>query len=52
MLPHVLENRLTNGGEVISFTRRQAALYPQEDSRYSFLLETESTLGLECGWKD
>jgi hypothetical protein len=29
-----------------------AALYPQEDSWYSFLLEAESTSGLLCGWKD
>jgi hypothetical protein len=29
-----------------------AALYPQEDSWYSFLLEAESTPGLYCGWKD
>jgi hypothetical protein len=27
-LPHFLDNRLTDGGEVISLTRRQAALYP------------------------
>jgi hypothetical protein len=44
-LPHFLDNRLTDGGEV-SLTRRPAALYPQEDSWYSFLLEAE------CGWKD
>jgi hypothetical protein len=31
-----------NGGEVVSLTRRQAALYHQEDSSYSFLLEAES----------
>jgi hypothetical protein len=29
-----------------------AALYPQEDSWYSFLLEAESTPGPQCGWKD
>jgi hypothetical protein len=29
-----------------------AALYPQEDSWYSFLLEPESTRGPQCGWKD
>jgi hypothetical protein len=34
-LPHVLENRLKYGGEVVS----------QEDSWYSFLLEAESTPG-------
>jgi hypothetical protein len=31
-LPHFLENRFTDGGEVVSLTRRPAALYPQEDS--------------------
>jgi hypothetical protein len=28
-----------------------AALYPQEDSWYSFLSEAESTPGTQCGWK-
>jgi hypothetical protein len=27
-IPHFLDNRLTDGGEVVSPTRRQAALYP------------------------
>jgi hypothetical protein len=40
-LPHFLDNRLTDGGEVVRFTCRPAALYPQEDSWYSFLLEAE-----------
>jgi hypothetical protein len=31
---------------------RLAALYPQEDSWYSFLLKAESTPGPWCGWKD
>jgi hypothetical protein len=44
--------QLTDGGEVVSLTRRQAALYPQGDSWYSFLLEAESTPGPQCGWKD
>jgi hypothetical protein len=44
-LPHFLDNLLTDAGEVVSPTCRLAALYPQEDSWYSFLLETESTLG-------
>jgi hypothetical protein len=44
-LPHFLENRLTDGGEVVSLTRRPGALYPKEDSWYSFLLETELTSG-------
>jgi hypothetical protein len=37
-----LDNLLRDGGEVVSLTRRPAALYPQEDFWYSFLLETES----------
>jgi hypothetical protein len=41
--PHFLDNRLTDGGEVVSLTRRQAAFYPQEDSWHSFLLEAEPT---------
>jgi hypothetical protein len=44
-LPHFLDNWLTGSGEVTSLTRRQAALYRQEDSWYSFLLEAESTPG-------
>jgi hypothetical protein len=40
-----LDNRLTDGGEVVSITRRPAALCPQQDSWYSFLLEAESTQG-------
>jgi hypothetical protein len=42
-LPHFLGDRLTDGDEDVSLTRRPAALYPQEDCRYSFLLEAEST---------
>jgi hypothetical protein len=38
-------SRLTDGGEVVSLTRRPAVLYPQEDSWYSFVLEAESTPG-------
>jgi hypothetical protein len=45
-LPHFLDSRLIDGGEVVSLTRWQAALYPQEDSWYSVLLEAESTPGL------
>jgi hypothetical protein len=41
-LPHFLEHRLTDGGEVVSLTLRPL-LYHQEDSWYSFLLEAEST---------
>jgi hypothetical protein len=31
-LPHFLDNRLTESGEVVSFKCRPAVLYPQEDS--------------------
>jgi hypothetical protein len=41
----LLDNRLTDGGEVVSLTRLSTALYPQEDSWYSVLLEAESTPG-------
>jgi hypothetical protein len=44
-LPYFLDNRLTDGGEVVSLMRRAAALYSQEDSWYSFLLEAESLYG-------
>jgi hypothetical protein len=44
-LPHFLDNRLTDGGESVSLTYQPAALYPQEDPWYPFLLETESVLG-------
>jgi hypothetical protein len=42
-LPYFLDNRLTDGGELSVL--RTAALYPQEDSWYSFLLQAESTPG-------
>jgi hypothetical protein len=42
-LPHFLNNRLTDGGEVVSLTRRPL-FTPQEDSWY-YLLEAESTTG-------
>jgi hypothetical protein len=51
-LPHFLDNRLTDGGEVVSLTCWPATLYTQEDSWYSFLLEAESIPGLQCDWKD
>jgi hypothetical protein len=41
---YLLANRLTDGGKVVSLTRRQP-FNPQEDSWYSFLLEAESTPG-------
>jgi hypothetical protein len=43
-LPHFLDNRLTDGSEVVSFMR-WPPFNPQEDSWYSFLLEAESTPG-------
>jgi hypothetical protein len=42
--PHLLDNRLTDGGEFVGLTRRPP-FTPQEDSWYSFLLEAESTPG-------
>jgi hypothetical protein len=43
-LPHLLDNRLSDGGKVVSLTRLQP-FTPQESSWYSFLLEAESTPG-------
>jgi hypothetical protein len=37
-LPHFLDNRLTDGGKVVTHKRRPPFV-PQEDSWYSFLLE-------------
>jgi hypothetical protein len=51
-IPHFLDYRLTDGDEVVSLKRQPAALYPQEDSWYTFLLEAELTSGPNCGWKD
>jgi hypothetical protein len=44
--PYFLDNRLTDGGEVVSLTRRPSALYPQEDSWYLFLLVAVRLEGL------
>jgi hypothetical protein len=44
-LPYFLDSQLTDGGEVVSLNML-AAFYAQEDSWYSFLLETESAPGL------
>jgi hypothetical protein len=41
-LPHFLDNRLTDGGEIVSL-RRRPPFGPQEYSWYSFMLEAEST---------
>jgi hypothetical protein len=46
MLPYFLDNRITDGGEPYE----PAALYPQKDSWYTFLLEAESTPCPKCGW--
>jgi hypothetical protein len=43
-LPHFLENRLKDGGEIVSLTRSQPFL-PQEDSWYSFLSEPNRLQG-------
>jgi hypothetical protein len=43
-LLHFLDNQLTDSVEVCQ-PYSPAALYPQEDSWYSFLLEAESTPG-------
>jgi hypothetical protein len=50
-LPHFLDNRLTDGGEVVN-TYAPAAIYSEEDSWYSFLLEAVSIPGPQCGWKN
>jgi hypothetical protein len=50
-LPHFLDNRLTDGGEVYSSTCRPP-FTPQKDSWYSFLLEAVSTSGPKWGLKD
>jgi hypothetical protein len=43
-LPHFLDNRLTDGGEVVRLTCRSLYTH-QENSWYSSLLEAESTRG-------
>jgi hypothetical protein len=40
-LPHFLDNRLTDGGEIVRLTRRPP-FTPQKDFWHSFLLEAES----------
>jgi hypothetical protein len=45
---HILDNRLTDGGKVVSATRRPR-FTSQEDSWYSFLLEAETTPELQGG---
>jgi hypothetical protein len=40
--PHFHDSQLTNGGKVVSLTRRPS-FTPQENSWYSFLLAAEST---------
>jgi hypothetical protein len=42
---HFLDNRLTDGGEVVSLTCRPLFI-PKEDSWYSFLLEAESAAAM------
>jgi hypothetical protein len=43
-IPHFLDSRLTDGGEVVIPTHKPS-FTPQEDSWYSFLFEAESTPG-------
>jgi hypothetical protein len=43
-LPHFLDNRFTDGGEVVCLVR-QPHFTPQEDSWTLFLLEAESARG-------
>jgi hypothetical protein len=43
-LPYFLDNRLIDGGKVVSLTRRPP-FTPQEDSCYLFLLVAESNPG-------
>jgi hypothetical protein len=50
-LPHFLDNRLTDGVEFVSLTRRPLCT-SQEDSWYLFLLEAELIPRPYCGWKD
>jgi hypothetical protein len=49
-LPHYLDNRLTDGGEVDSLTSWLAFTH-QEDSWYSFLLEAQPNPRPKCSWK-
>jgi hypothetical protein len=46
-----VDNRLTDGGEVVSLTRRPL-FTPKEHSWYSFLLEAEFAPGSKCCCKD
>jgi hypothetical protein len=50
-LPHFLDKRLTDGGEIVSLMRRPL-FTTQEDSCYTFLLKAKSTPGQWCGRKD
>jgi hypothetical protein len=43
-LPHSLDNRLRDGGDIVSLTPR-TPFTPQEGSWYSFLSEAELTPG-------
>jgi hypothetical protein len=44
--PHFLHSRLTDGIEVVCHAYWLGALYPPQDSWYSFLVEAESTSGI------
>jgi hypothetical protein len=43
-LKHFLDNLFTDGSEAVNLAWQLAALYPQEYSWYSFLLEAQSRL--------
>jgi hypothetical protein len=47
MIPHFLDNRLTDGGEVVRFMHRQRfqSFICKEDYWYSILLVAQSILG-------
>jgi hypothetical protein len=49
-IPHFLDNRLKDGGEVISLTRWQR--FTPRNIPDTHLLDAESTPGTQCGWKD
>jgi hypothetical protein len=49
-LPHFLDNRLSDGGEIVRLTRRPP--FTPRKIAGADLLDAESTPGPECGWKD
>jgi hypothetical protein len=51
-LSHVLDKRLTDGGEVVSLMHQSCSPLPQQDFWYSFLLEAKSTTGPKCSLRN